>query len=794
MPTNGPVTNRRRDGIALPHMDRVTHGLAPWLWVSLRPFGIGHGHPGNFGEVFRALIENRHRLGYAWRILDKGCCDGCALGTTGLKDWTMDGVHLCNVRLRLLRLNTIGPMDHKLLGDVAALRALDGRALRALGRLPHPMLRRRGEPGFKRISWDQALALAAERIAASRPSRVGFYLTSRGTPNETYYAAQKAARAMGTNNIDNAARVCHSPSTTALKATIGAGATTCSYADWIGSDLIVFIGSNVANNQPVATKYLYYARKAGTRIVMVNATREPGMERYWIPSTPESALFGTRLAERTYLVDVGGDIGFLTGALKHIVEHGWVDGDFIAAHTAGYDALRDHLREQTWEALEQSAGTTRDEMLAFAKQVGQAKTAVFVWSMGVTQHERGVDGVRAIVNLALSRGFVGRERSGLMPIRGHSGVQGGAEMGCYSTVLPGGVPIDAEHAARLAELWGFAVPTAPGLTAPEMLDAAHEEALDVLWSVGGNFLDVLPDPVRVAEGLDRVPLRVHQDIVLSTQMLRDPADAVLLLPATTRYEVPGGVTSTSTERRVIFSPAIRGPRIKDARPEGNVLLEVARRVRPHLAERLGPYSMAALRAEIARAVPFYDGIQHLKAAGDAFQYGGAHLCAGWQFETPDGRAQWSVLPLPEGRPEGLFRVASRRGKQFNSMVQEDVDPLNHAGREAVLMAPEDARALGVGEGTRVRLVSEHGALEGTVQLAAARPGNLQVHWPEANVLIDPGVRAPGAGVPDYSALVRVEVVGTERREDPVFDGNVVYSDPAPHDLSERHDDYLDEDR
>lgn len=758
MPTNGPVTNRRRDGIRLPHMERVKHGLAPWLWVSLRPFGIGHGHPGNFGEVFRAIRENRDRLGYAWRILDKGCCDGCALGTTGLQDWTMDGVHLCNARLRLLRLNTIGALDASVLADVEALRALDGRALRALGRLPHPMLRRRGEPGFTRISWDEALALASERIAASRPSRVGFYLTSRGTANETYYAAQKAARAMGTNNIDNAARVCHSPSTTALKSTIGAGATTCSYADWIGSDLIVFIGSNVANNQPVATKYLYYARKAGSRIIMVNATREPGMERYWIPSTPESALFGTRLAEKTYLVDVGGDIGFLTGALKHIVEHGWVDGDFIAEHTSGYAELRDHLRSLSWEELEASAGASRDAMLAFAKEVGQAKTAVFVWSMGVTQHERGVDGVQAIVNLALTRGFVGREMCGLMPIRGHSGVQGGAEMGCYSTVLPGGVPIDGEHAARLAELWGFAVPTAPGLTAPEMLDAAHAGDLDVLWSVGGNFLEVLPDPARVAEALDRVPLRVHQDIVLSSQMLRDPADAVLLLPATTRYEIPGGVTETSTERRVIFSPEIRGPRIKEARPEGDVLLEIARRVRPHLAERLGPSGTAALRAEIARAVPYYDGIQHLKATGDAFQYGGPHLCADWRFDTPDGRAHWSVMPVPAGRPAGMFRVATRRGKQFNSMVQEDVDPLNHAARDAVLMAPEDARALGVQAGARIRLVSDFGALEGTVQLAPARPGNLQVHWPEGNALIDPVVRAPGAGVPDYNALVRVEVV------------------------------------
>src|SRR5439155_26127651 len=111
--------------------------------------------------------------------------------------------------------------------------------------------RRRGQPGFSRVGWDEAMDLVAGRIRDSAPDRLAFYLTSRGMPNEAYYAAQKAVRAMGTNSIDNAARVCHSPSTSALKQAVGVGATTCSYRDWIGSDLVVFIGSNVANNQPV---------------------------------------------------------------------------------------------------------------------------------------------------------------------------------------------------------------------------------------------------------------------------------------------------------------------------------------------------------------------------------------------------------------------------------------------------------------------------------------------------------------------------------------------------------------
>src|SRR5687767_4890340 len=203
----------------------------PSNWASWKPFGLGVERPNNFREVFRAARENRDEAGYAWRILSRGVCDGCALGTTGLRDWTIEGVHLCNIRLRLLRLNTMPALDPAPLADVAALERMRGEDLRALGRLPHPMLRRRGEPGFTRIDWEEALELAAARIRRSAPDRLGFYLTSRGTVNETYYAAQKAVRALGTNSIDNAARVCHSPSTFGLKEAIGVGATTCSYSD-----------------------------------------------------------------------------------------------------------------------------------------------------------------------------------------------------------------------------------------------------------------------------------------------------------------------------------------------------------------------------------------------------------------------------------------------------------------------------------------------------------------------------------------------------------------------------------
>ncbi|NJM08085.1 FdhF/YdeP family oxidoreductase [Candidatus Gracilibacteria bacterium] len=737
----------------------AAHSLLPdpSLWASLKPFGIGEQRPNNYLELWKALQENRDNAAYAWRILHEGVCDGCALGTTGLKDWTLDGVHLCNIRLRLLRLNTMSALNAAQLADVAALRGLRSSELRDLGRLPCPMVRRRGDPGFSPLSWEAVLDLIAERIRATTPDRLGFYLTSRGMPNEAYYLAQKAVRAMGTNSIDNAARLCHAPSTVALKRGLGVGASTCSYSDWMESDLLVFVGSNVANNQPVATKYLYHARRNGAAIVLVNNYREPGMERYWIPSIPESALFGTRLAETCYLVNVGGDIAFLNGTLKHLIAEGWIDSTFIHEHSTGFVELAAALAHQPWEELERYAGASRSEMYAFAQQIRDARRAIFVWSMGVTQHEHGEDAVQAIVNLALSKGFVGRAGCGVMPIRGHSGVQGGAEMGAYSTVFPGGVPIDAENAARLAQVWGFAPPLGPGKTTPQMLDAAAAGDLDVLFAVGGNFLEVMPDPDYAREAIERLPLRVHMDIVLSSQMLVEPADTVVLLPATTRYEVPGGVTETTTERRVVFSPEIAGPRIAWARFEGEVFCDLAARVRPELAEQLYYRGTAATRAEIARAIPQYLGIERLERQGDQFQYGGQHLCADWHFPTADGKAHFvAVAPPHQELPDGMFRLTTRRGKQFNSIVHEQRDMLTGAERDAIFMAASDATALGLMAGTPLTLVNEHGRYAGRVFIAPLRPGNLQVHWPEANHLLDRRRRSPQAQIPDYTALVRVE--------------------------------------
>ncbi|MFM7127662.1 MAG: molybdopterin oxidoreductase family protein, partial [Actinomycetota bacterium] len=454
-----------------------------------------------------------------------------------------------------------------------------------------------------------------------------------------------------------------------------------------------------------------------------------------------------------------GDVALANALLKLLVERGAVDYAFIAAHTEGWGDLVRHLETLSLDELLQAAGIDRRTLVQLADLYTAASSAVLIWSMGITQHRYGVEGVQAIVNVALARGNVGRNGAGLMPIRGHSGVQGGAEMGAYATAFPGGVTITPESARELAEKWGFGVPPRPGITAPEMVLAAERDALDVLFLDGSNFLDVMPDPERVRAALARVPLRVHQDIVLTTQMMIE-GDDVILLPAATRYEQEGGGTSTTTERQIAFSPRIVDPP-GEARSEWRIFADLASRVDPLRAPHFDWADNQALRAEIARVVPAYAGIENLSQVHDAVQYGGRHLCADGDFPLPGGRARFTPLNVrPATLAEGEFFLSTRRGKQFNSMIFNETDPLTGASRDAVYMNPDDAHELGLAENDALELHSTVGRYRGRVKIVDLPRRSLQVHWPEGNVLIDAGLNDDASRIPDYNAIVTVQSLGT----------------------------------
>jgi molybdopterin-dependent oxidoreductase alpha subunit len=364
------------------------------------------------------------------------------------------------------------------------------------------------------------------------------------------------------------------------------------------------------------------------------------------------------------------------------------------------------------------------------------------------------------------RGFVGREHCGVMPIRGHSGVQGSGEMGAEPMSLPGGIPQDAANRKRFEQLWGFQLPAwegdIVGLTLENaLLPEAHERRTRLFYTSGGNFLETMPEPDFVRQCLEAVELRVHQDIILNTSTLADAQEEVIVLPAMTRYEQPGGGTSTSTERMVYFSPEIEGPRIEEARAEWDIYIALAQKVYPDRKHLIAFQSAQHIRDEIASAVPYYDGVQHLRRKGDVFQYGGAWLCEQGVCPTEDGKGKLIAIQQPDLRkPEGHFYVTTRRGKQFNSMVYSEKDPFNNAERDNVLISQSDAEALGIRDGEAIALYNKYGTFIGRALYAQIKEGNIEVYWPEGNVILPKGVYEPYAGIPEYNTAVVVEKAET----------------------------------
>jgi predicted molibdopterin-dependent oxidoreductase YjgC len=302
------------------------------------------------------------------------------------------------------------------------------------------------------------------------------------------------------------------------------------------------------------------------------------------------------------------------------------------------------------------------------------------------------------------------------------------------------------------------------LHATAALEAAARGEIDVFWQSGGNFKGTLPSPAHVQEALGKIKLRVHQDIVVNPTMLVDPAETVVLLPSRTRYEQRGGGTQTSTERRIIFSPEIPGPRPGESRDEWEIPILVAKAVHPERAQAAFAWTDSQdIRNEINRVCATYTGIAKLHSKGDNFQYGGPRLLEN-TFPTPDGKGHFSVVSIPaEPARENEFLLSTRRGKQFNSMVHAETDPLNGAHRDHILMSAEDCARLSLKDGALILLHNKYGEFNGRVKVADVRPGSLQGHWPEINILI-PNGRCDTSGVPDYNVTVQVSRRGPQAKQ------------------------------
>lgn len=625
-------------------------------------------------------------------------------------------------------------------------------------RLTTPLVRdANGE--LREASWGEALDRVVEGLTDIResagPDALAAFASSKCT-NEENFLLQKFARAvLGTKNVDNCARLCHSSTVAALKQTVGYGAMTNRINEDVGgADAYLISGSNTTESHPVLSTRIKRNVDAGADLVVFD------------PREVEIAEH----ADQYVRTKPGYDIAWLNGLVRYIVEHDLHDVEFVEKRTRNFDALREKVEPFTPEEVERLAGVPPEELARAAETIAAADSVVFGWAMGLTQHSHGTGNVLAMANLALVTGNLGKAGAGLSPFRGHNNVQGGGgDMGTLPNVLPGYRDVgDDDVLDEFEQAWGVRPPDEVGLKVPEVFDEALAGNVRGLYVMGENPALSEPDLSHADEALEALEFLVVQDVFRTETA--EYADVVL--PAATFAEKDG--TFTNTERRVQLVNAATSPP-GDARQDWEILQSVARRM-GHEWEYDDPEEVMD---EIASLAPIYGGISHDRLreenglqwpCEDADDPGTPFLYED-EFNFPDGKARF--VPADMGRPGELpdeeFPLTLTTGRVLyhwhTGTLTRRVEGLrHHVGESFVEIHPGTAESLGVADGDRVRVSSARGSIE--VRAAVSeRPGPGVVFIPmhfaggAANELTGEHVD-PTSGIPEYKvSSVRVERVG-----------------------------------
>jgi molybdopterin-dependent oxidoreductase alpha subunit len=481
-----------------------------------------------------------------------------------------------------------------------------------------------------------------------------------------------------------------------------------------------------------------------------------------VPSDPWSLLFGTQIATLYVQPHIGGDLALLTAIAKRVFELGAHDEPFLRTHCTGYEAWQQHLAGLTWDALVAHSGVSYDQIDAVARRYAASRNAVFAWTMGITHHAHGVANVQAIANLALQRGMVGRPGAGLLPIRGHSNVQGIGSVGVTPRLK------EAIFSALQREL-GVHLPTTPGKDTLACLEAAHAGQLRVGVCLGGNLYGATPDATFASQALGRLELLVYLNTTLNTGHAHGLARQTLILPVLARDEEPQPTTQESMFNYVRLSDG--GPaRHAGPRSEVEVIAEIGRRLAATVAQdhplRVLDWeqlrSTGNIRATIARVVPGFEKLAEIDRTRQEFYISGRILHEP-RFPTPGGRAVLHVHALPSLPPDAtaLRLMTVRSEGQFNTVVYEEEDLYRgQERRDVILVHPDDITRLGLVHDQLVTVRSSAGSMA-PIRVRAfpeIRPGNALMYYPEANVLV-PRVADPLSRTPAFkNVLVHLEPI------------------------------------
>ncbi|MXM64680.1 formate dehydrogenase subunit alpha [Streptomyces sp. HUCO-GS316] len=566
-------------------------------------------------------------------------------------------------------------------------------------RLTQPLLRRGGT--LEPVGWDEALAHVSRGLRAAvdagGPDSVAAISSARAT-NEDNYLIQKFMRVViGTNNVDNCSRLCHSPSAAGLTASFGLSGGTDSFDDVERADCLLIVGANPVEAHPVVGARLLNRVLHGAGLVVAD------------PRAVGLALHAdVHLRPRP-----GTNVALFHGLAHVLLAEGLTDEEFLRERTSGLPELTELLGDYPPDRVAGITGVPAADLVAAARLYGRSERPAIVYGLGVTEHLHGTDGVRSLANLAILRGAVGTDGGcGVNPLRGQNNVQGASDMGALPDVLPGyGRVTDPAVRSRAEDVWGVPVPGRPGLRIPDMFAAARSGDLRALWVIGEDVCATDPDANRVAEALDACPLVLCSELFLS----ETARHADVVLPVASWLEKDG--TFVNFDRRF--------QRVRPAVPlpgEARTDFDTVRAVATAMGVDLGCATPADALAECGRLAPVFAGLSHQRLdregavpwpCPDPDEPGEAKLYTE-RFATSDGRAHLAAAPyLPPGeQPDDhypLILVTGRRWAHYNSgsMTRRGgnlaLDPVDFLDLHS-----DDAARYAVRDGEEVTVESRHG--------------------------------------------------------------------------------------
>ncbi|USI74433.1 FdhF/YdeP family oxidoreductase [Sphingomonas morindae] len=649
------------------------------------------------------------------------------------------------------------------------------------GRLTHPMRYDPATDHYVPCSWEEAFTAIGAELKALDPGSAVFYASGRASL-ETSYLYALFGRVYGHNNLPDSSNMCHETTSVGLKKVIGSPVGTCVHSDFDSCDAIFFFGQNTGSNSPRFLHPLQEAVKRGCRIVTFNPVREKGLESFINPQNPLEMLSGhaTQISCQYHQVKAGGDIAALIGMCKHVLDEEdkrfaaerrhVIDVDFIAQHTTGFDEFIEKVRATSWDEIEAESGLTRAALIEAAEVYLGAERVIGVYGMGLTQHVHGSQSIGCLVNFLLLRGNIGREGTGVSPVRGHSNVQGQRTVGISEK--PELVPLD-----WIADRYGFEPPREEGLNTVKACEKILSGEVKAFIGLGGNFVRAIPEREQMEAAWTKMRLTVQIATKLNRSHLIN-GEVAYLLPCLGRTEEdeqatgPQAVTMEDSLSCIHGSIGRRTPASPDLLSEVAIVAGLAQATLPpnprlKWAEWTADYGL--IRDEIAAIYPeeFHDFNARMFTPGGFYRGNSARERV---WKTKSGKADFTVptqlssIGVPDA--PGRYRLITMRSNdQFNTTIYGYSDRLRgiEGTRDVLLINPREMERAGLHEGQRVALVSDagdgvHRRVGGLKVLPFALPdGCLGGYYPECNALIplwyhDQASKTPAAkGVP-----VRIE--------------------------------------